>query len=89
MMRASTPLTAASIQGFRVTPMSRPLPLHCSRSFRLPRCSVKVQRTGLQFQFVFFRKHLQHPVCTQFPKLKFIRQFPEEVTMKLEEMQRK
>jgi hypothetical protein len=33
----------------------------------------KVQRTGLPFQFVFFRKHLRHWVCTQFLKLKFIR----------------
>ena len=33
----------------------------------------QVQRTGLTFQFVFFCKHLRHPVCTQFPKLKFIR----------------
>ena len=30
--------------------------------------------TGLPFQFVFFCKHLQHPVCTQFLKLTFIRQ---------------
>jgi len=33
----------------------------------------KVQRTGLLFQFVFFHKHLQHPACTQFSNLKFIR----------------
>jgi len=33
----------------------------------------KVQCTGLPFEFVFFRKHLRHPACTQFPKLKFIR----------------
>ena len=45
----------------------------------------KVQRTGLPFQFLFFRTHLRHPVCTQFPKLKFIRQFCEEVTVKFEE----
>ena len=36
----------------------------------------KVQRTGLPFQFVFFRKYLWHPACTQ---------FHEEVTVKLEE----
>ena len=30
----------------------------------------KVQHTGLLFQFMFFRKHLRHPVCTQFLKLK-------------------
>ena len=40
----------------------------------------KVQRTGMLFQFVFFRKHLRHPVCTR---------FREEVTMKFEEMQGK
>ena len=33
----------------------------------------KVQRTGLPFQCAFFRKHLRHPACTQFPELKFIR----------------
>ena len=33
----------------------------------------KVQSTRLPFQFVFFRKQLRHPVCTQFTKLKFIR----------------
>ena len=33
----------------------------------------KVQCTGLPFQFVFFRKHLRHPACTELPKLKFIR----------------
>jgi len=32
-----------------------------------------VQHTGLPFQIVFFHKKLRHPVCTQFPKLKFIR----------------
>jgi len=45
----------------------------------------KVQSTGLPFQFVLFCKHLQHLACTQFLKLKFIRQFHEEVTMKFEE----
>ena len=49
----------------------------------------KVQCTGLPFQFVFFCKQLRHPVCTQFPKLKFLTQFREEVTMKFEEMQGK
>ena len=45
--------------------------LYCvSEEYVRVRC---VQRTGLPFQFVFFRKHLQHPVCTQFLKLKFIR----------------
>ena len=33
----------------------------------------KVQRAGLPFQSVFFRKHLRDPAWTQFPKLKFIR----------------
>jgi hypothetical protein len=42
----------------------------------------KVQHPGLPFQFVFFRKHLWQPACTQF--LKQI-QFHEEVTVKFEE----
>ena len=33
----------------------------------------KVLCTGLLFQFVSFCKHLRHIVCTQFPKLNFIR----------------
>ena len=45
----------------------------------------KVQCTGLPFQFLFFRKHLRHPMCTELPKLKFIRQFCEEVTVKFRE----
>jgi hypothetical protein len=33
----------------------------------------KGQHTGLPFHFVFFRKHIRHPVWMQFLKMKFIR----------------
>jgi hypothetical protein len=55
------------------TPMSHPLWPHDSRSFRIPHCIVR-KSNALACSFnLFFRKHLQHTVCTQFLKLKFIR----------------
>ena len=50
----------------------------------------KVQRAGPPFQFVFFHKHLRHPACTQFPKLKFFRHnFVKKWPWNLREMQGK
>ena len=50
----------------------------------------KVQCTCLRFQFMSLSKHLQHSVCTQFPKLKFIRHnFVKQWHWNLREMQGK
>jgi len=51
-----------------------PSSLYCVRKSNVLAC-----------RFVFFRKHLRHPVCTQFPKLKFIKKQFCEVTVKFEE----
>ena len=66
MKCASTPGTAVSVHGLRATPTMTSWLKKLSAS---PLFRVKVQRIGLPFQFVFFRKHLWHPVCTQFSKL--------------------
>ena len=74
MKCASTPWTAASIQGLCTTPMSCPLWLHVSRSYRLPHYIVS--ESPMHWPAVsicVLHKHLRHPACTQFPKLKFIR----------------
>ena len=55
--------------GLCATPMSHPLWLYGLRNFRIPHCIVS--ESPMYWPAV--SKHLQHTVCTQFPKLEFIR----------------
>ena len=74
MKCASTPRTAALIQGLRATPMCRPLWLNGSRSYRLPHCIVSESTTHWPaVSICVLPLAFRHPECTQFPKSKFVR----------------